>query len=371
MTTLCLNMIVKNEARVIGRCLDSIRPFIQAWAIVDTGSSDGTQDLIRDHLKDLPGELVERPWKNFGHNRSEAIELAGTRADYLIFIDADNQLVAPEGWRLPELKADLYTLLLKDGESFYHRASLAATRLPWHYSGVLHEYLDCSEPYEPDVLEGPYIRVNTDGARSQDPMKFQKDATLLEVALVEEPGNTRYAFYLAQSYRDAGQLLKALEAYQRRAAMGGWDEEIWYALLEVAKLSERLERPEDRVVQAYLNAHQARPSRAEALCYLARYYRLRQQYTQAFRFAKEATAIPRPSDILFLDDSVYTWRALDEYSIAAYWIGQYALSKTLCERLLLEGRAPKSERTRILENLNYSLQILGLPKIAVDQKLNS
>ena len=127
---------------------------------------------------------------------------------------------------------------------------------------------------------------------------------------------------------------------------------------------------EDIVMQAYLKAHHARPSRAEALCYLARYCRLRHWYSQAFRFAKEAASIPRPPDILFLDDSVYSWRALDELSILDYWTGQYALSKTLGERLLLEGRAPQDERARIVENLNFSLKVLGLPLIPVDPKKN-
>ena len=52
---LCLSMIVKNEAAVIARCLASVRPCIGAWAIVDTGSSDGTQALIRGLMADLPG----------------------------------------------------------------------------------------------------------------------------------------------------------------------------------------------------------------------------------------------------------------------------------------------------------------------------
>ena len=57
----CLNMIVKNEAPVIARCLASVRPFIDYWVIVDTGSTDCTQDAIRTAMADLPGELHERP----------------------------------------------------------------------------------------------------------------------------------------------------------------------------------------------------------------------------------------------------------------------------------------------------------------------
>jgi glycosyltransferase involved in cell wall biosynthesis len=79
--TICLNMIVKDEAPVIRRCLATVRPFIDFWVIVDTGSRDGTQAIISEFLQDLPGELIERPWVDFAHNRSEALAAARDKAD--------------------------------------------------------------------------------------------------------------------------------------------------------------------------------------------------------------------------------------------------------------------------------------------------
>src|SRR6187399_3263414 len=85
--SVCLTMIVKNETAVVERCLRSVRPFVDCWSIVDTGSTDDTPRLIAAALADLPGELHERPWSDFGHNRTEALALARGRADYSLVID--------------------------------------------------------------------------------------------------------------------------------------------------------------------------------------------------------------------------------------------------------------------------------------------
>src|SRR5437773_11134677 len=110
LSTLCLNMFWTDEAHVIRRCLDSVRSHLANWTIVDTGSTDGTQEIIRSHLRDLPGELHERPWRDFGTNRSEAIALARGKADYILVMDADNVLRTPPGYRFGDLGGDAYYL---------------------------------------------------------------------------------------------------------------------------------------------------------------------------------------------------------------------------------------------------------------------
>ena len=145
--TVCLCMIVKNEAPVIARCIASVRPVITHWVIVDTGSTDGTQDIIRRELAGLPGKLYERPWKDFAHNRSEALELARPHGDYTLIIDADDTLDLPPDIRLPLLGEDCYTVDIRDGTLHYQRKQLVSNRLRWFYRGVLHEFIDSDGPH--------------------------------------------------------------------------------------------------------------------------------------------------------------------------------------------------------------------------------
>jgi glycosyltransferase involved in cell wall biosynthesis len=358
MTTICLNMIVKNEAHVIRRSLESVRPIIDTWCILDTGSTDGTQDLIREYLKDIPGELHEAPWKGFGASRTEAIELAKNMADYLLFIDADDEMILPKGFKLPSLKADAYYIQHRLVELGFLRMDLVATRCPWKYVGVLHEFIESDVVRPAEVLKGPVTLERREGARSQDPRKYERDSEMLEQALVEEPGNARYAFYLGQSRQDAGQNELALEAYRRRVAMGGWAEEVYVALLRVARLLETLGRAESEVVPAFLEAYQFRPQRLESLVGLAAYYRKREKYHLALLFAERGLKHHRPADILFVDEECHAWRCLDEFAVSASWAGRHRDALQACERLLTEGHLPLAEVKRIRANWDFEAKLI-------------
>ena len=212
---LCLSMIVKNEAPVIRRCLDSVRPFIDHWIIVDTGSTDGTQDIIRTALADVPGTLVERPWVDFAHNRTEALDLARPHGDYTIVIDADDELIVPAGFVMPHLDAPGYSLQIHDTTMRYPRTQLFKNTLPWRYRGVLHEFAECKDLVWTGTLPIA-MRRGHDGARRRDEMTYVRDAKVLEKALEKEKDPfliSRYTFYLAQSYRDFAEHRKALKYF--------------------------------------------------------------------------------------------------------------------------------------------------------------
>jgi glycosyltransferase involved in cell wall biosynthesis len=370
--SICLSMIVKNEAPVIGRCLASLRPIIDRWVIVDTGSSDGTQDAIRTLMADIPGELHERPWQDFAHNRNEALDLAIRHGDYVLIIDADDFLEFEPGFQMPALHADSYKLQTIDTSITYLTVQMVRSALPWRWRGVLHEFLACEEARTSDLLEGLKIRRNHDGARRLDPETYKRDARVLEAALQTETDpfmRARYQFYLAQSYRDCGEEEKAAQAYLQRAELGFWDEEIFYSLYTAAKLQERLGRPFEQVMATYMRACEAVPSRAEALHGASRYCRNSGRYREGFEIAKRGVELREPPGALFAEPWIYEYGLLDELAVNAYWAGAYRDSLRACERILSERMCPEAERERIEANVAFARQELAFGKMAGDPGL--
>jgi len=352
--TICLGMIVKNEAHIIQRCLESVKPYIDYWVICDTGSTDGTQQLIRDCLRDIPGELIERPWVNFGHNRTEVFQYAKEKADYIWVIDADDYLVGSVDFS--HLEKDVYSLHYYLGDLKYTRPQLFNNSLDWKYVGVVHEYADCSQVKTHEILLGEYwIQAGHEGSRNLDPNKYLKDALLLEAALTTDPHNTRYLFYLGQSYYSAGQYAQALEAYNKRIAVGGWEEEVFQAYYHRGQCEILLNKPSETIIETLLHAYHIRPTRAESLHALLKYCREHQLYYLGYMIGKFAQMIPLPTrDILFVEQGVYEYRILDEFAICAYWCGKYQDAYNAISKLLADNLFPESYRTRILENQQFT-----------------
>ena len=356
--SICLAMIVKNEAPVIRRCIDSVKPLITHWVIVDTGSTDGTQDIIRQHMSGIPGTLHERPWRDFAHNRSEALRLARPHGDYSLIIDADDALELTPGFQMPPLLSDCYMFDIADVGISYGRKQLVSNRLKWFYRGVLHEFIDSDGPHSTGHL--PIVmRRNHDGARRRDPNTYRRDAEVLERALRTEKDpflKTRYTFYLAQSYRDCGEPQQALERYLQRSRLGGWQEEVFVSLYQAAKLKEQLGHPDEDVIAAYEAATAAAPWRAEADHGASMFCRLRNLYEQGYAFAKRSLGKPIPEGGLFVEPWIYEVALLDEFSVNAYWAGHYEESLDACIDALGTGKLTSDDAQRIAANARFAVE---------------
>ncbi|MEU4170018.1 glycosyltransferase [Streptomyces sp. NPDC026665] len=353
--TICLCMIVKNESRVIERCLGSVRDLIDTWVISDTGSTDGTQDLVRAALAGIPGELHEDPWVDFGHNRTRNIRHARGRADFLLTVDADH--VLRQDAPLPPLTATSY-MLRYDTPGTQHRFKhLMRGDRDWRYEGVTHEYPCTDEPDVQENLDALVIEDHADGGCRSD--KFERDARLLRGELERDPANTRTVFYLANTERDLGNAEEAIALYERRAAMGGWPEEVYCSLLEAGLL--KAERTGDwpGAMDAFSRAWEARPQRLEACYELASRLRVQGRHHTAHALLGASLDRPEPDDLLFTRSWVYRWGLLFEYSITAYWVGDHLGSVRACDRLLALPDLPEAVRRQTGINREFSVQRLA------------
>ncbi|MEA1833890.1 glycosyltransferase family 2 protein [Methylobacterium durans] len=364
--TIGLTMIVKNEAAVILRCLESVRPLVDYMLIEDTGSTDGTQDLVRDYFRreGIRGEVRDVPWRDFAHNRTVGLELLRQRAeiDYALIIDADEIIVLEDGFDVDAFKSslseDLYHVRIVFPPIVYHRPQLLKNHKGFEYRGVLHEYVEGPpEGFSAGTARGFHMLSSPSGARSMDPKKYHRDAALLRDALRKEKDPfliSRYTFYLAQSLRDSGKKEQALRHYLKRATLGYWIEEVYISLYEAALLKEALGYAPADVIGSYLAAYERVPGRAEALHGAVRYCRINDLFHQGYLIGAAAAAIPRPEGGLFVKDWIYEYGLLDELSVVAYWTGRYAECLEMSLRLLTEGKLPAHERPRIEQNADFA-----------------
>tara|TARA_Y100001938_G_C8095668_1_gene437978 strand:- start:780 stop:2054 length:1275 start_codon:yes stop_codon:yes gene_type:complete len=364
-------MIVKDEHHVIERCLESVHPFIDRYDITDTGSTDGTQEIIKNFFesKGIPGEVHQSDWKGFGKSRTESLQNAKkSGVDYAWVIDADDTLEGSleEGLKFMEkTKFSSYSMRITRGENFtWWRNQIFKLADDWKYVGILHEYADVPDRENKQMaqLPGPYgVHARTEGARNvgiKPEEKYRKDAQLLEDAITNpsnpdyEPHNDRYHFYLAQSYFDCHDYRNAMKWYDKRAAMGNWQEEVYYSIFRSAMCSGLLNEQFETTTLKFMEAWNFRPNRAEPLHQLSRVFRLNNKPRLAYLYASMGAKIPFPSeDILFIAGDVYEWQMLDELSATAFYVGQLdeglAATNTLIERL---DKIPNTEHDRIRSN---------------------
>jgi len=320
-------MIVKNEAAVIERALLSAKPFISTWLIVDTGSTDTTKEIIERVMSDISGTLVERPWVNFGHNRSEALALCDPHMDWAIMLDADDNLAGTpppsELWNRAEI--DGIAIRIQHGPIWHQRVHIFRTRIGWCYEGVLHEYPRCKSKPQARLAILPqttYMVTRCEGARSQDPDKYKKDAALLEIEVQRNPTDSRSLFYLAQSYRDAGRKQDAISTYLRYIDINGsWAHERYMAYVNLITLSDDTSK---HMAWAWA-AVELCPQRLEAQFTVLTIRRQKGLPPTHEAFALATVSKNRKIDTggLFVNPSIYEWGLDDELAVIAFATGHY------------------------------------------------
>jgi hypothetical protein len=256
--TICLNMIVKNESKIIRETLEKLSSKIKFdyWVICDTGSTDNTIEVIKTFFKEkrIPGEMFQHEWKDFGHNRTMALVCAYKKTDYVLIFDADDEICGD--FKLPDtLEHDEYMFQFGNmiDHNIYGRILMVNNHKRWVYVGVLHEVIVPHE-HQPTryIISGNYYTVSgrCGDRNTNNPDKYLKDAKILEKAYHEciEKNDTlynRYAFYCANSYKDYGDFENAIIWYKKTLTHDNWNQEKYHCCVQLYNCYQQLNQPEN------------------------------------------------------------------------------------------------------------------------------
>lgn len=234
--TVALALIVKDEAAILPITLPTYRGLIDSFTILDTGSTDGTGEVALELLGDLPGDVYETEWVDYGTARTRALELARGTADWVFMPDADMTCQTHPNLRAwldddPDPSVDAWRVEIEEGGTIWQRPLLLRGDQEWRYEFPYHEYLDTSGRLERSLL-GITLRH---GLRQKPSSRFNAGAELLRP--LAEQGEPRAQFYLAECLRFAGRTDEAIAAYHIRAQNDdGFVEEQFYSAYQEARL---------------------------------------------------------------------------------------------------------------------------------------
>ena len=345
-----LVMIVKDGLKDdLVSCLTSLREYVGWWTVLDTGSTDGTQDVVREIMAGVPGELHEEPFVNFGSARSRAFAHAHDKAEWLIATDADMTWSIEDGY-VPTPDRDAYLVEMGNGGPFRWKLPLILSgRIAWRSVGAVHEYtarLD-GGGYETGDAH-PHVRLSY--PERVDAGKPAWQLSMLDEEYARDPENERTVFYRAQCLREVGRYAESREMYQKRATMGGFDAEVYYSRFQAATLAPTW--PE-RLAEL-LAVYEYRPHRMEALAVICRDLNATDHHRTVWALTSSVYVngeIPPTTDVGFVHYNCWDWNIHFERSIAAWWVGEYDEGRRLCERLLADPKLPPDMRAATERNL--------------------
>jgi glycosyltransferase involved in cell wall biosynthesis len=369
-------MIVKNESKIIERMLNSIYPFVDSLCICDTGSTDNTVELIHKFAeeKNITNYLVyTEPFQNFEYNRTHALHKClelPTLPTYILLIDADMVLQFGKKLELEQLKQglcvqtpqpDVY-FINQGHDAFYYknarmlRAALLLDEEKPSYMGVTHEYLNIpGNRIYVDILKDILFIIDIgDGGAKQD--KFERDIRLLKGGLEKDPNNTRYMYYLANSYKDTGDWENARDMYEKCVKSNGWVEERWQAHYQLGK-GHLAHGNRAEAVHNWLQGYQLLPNRLENVYELIKHYRETSQNVLAYTFYKIAAnteSIKKPPIFLFLENDVYDYKIYYELSVFGYYYNPDKIdlahhSSNVLKRVLV----PENIHANMMQNYQF------------------
>jgi glycosyltransferase involved in cell wall biosynthesis len=301
-------MIVRDEEKLLGRCLDS---FAGAWdelVIIDTGSKDRTEEIARSR-----GARVQRftacigedgRMRDFALARNHGVDLA--TGDYILWMDADDVL-QPGG--VERLRAaatrgvPALQVTIRWNKDSWLQTRLFKNQPQNRFVGRIHEYPRINGKAEKDrevIVQHLPDKTGKEGST-------ERNLRLLELEVREDPANLRALFHLGNALRLSKRFDEAILRYTQYLAIGSTFHSEKYMCAQYLAACLFLQGKWREAIDAGWRALRIDPRYAETHCLIADCYGELREYTYSRQWYRSALACgaPPPDAVLFVDVTKY------------------------------------------------------------------
>lgn len=390
MGKLALNFICKNESHVIERMLNSAKSITDLIVVNDTGSTDGTQDIIKKFGKEnnIPTYVFERSFDNFENSRNHAMEKLRDvvkeldwNADEVhgYWFDCDEQLIIEKEFNKNQFTKDLYMINTYIGQMKYTRNTFFRVSKPFRWYGPVHEFIVCDDKsITSGLADNIVVNVKMEGNswKGDIPAKYKSHAFELEKYIDENRKDPRWIFYTAQSYHDSAstsdkleneeRLRRSIKYYNERInRTDGYAEEVYYSQYRIGTIMASLEKPWSETHQALLKAYSIDPLRGESIKTIIDYYLKVGEWHNAYLYSKFAKVNfhgknPYPKRLLFVDQTLYEWKFLEAHAATSFYSGRMEEAKANYQEILqIQKKRPELFTEKDIEKIKLNGQFFN------------
>jgi len=353
MASIACLIMCKDEKERIVTTLNSAKDWVSMFIVFDTGSSDGTQDIIRNWCEKNHKELhmIEGKFADFSVSRNALLDFSDKfNAEYQLLMDSSDELKTGKELQSfcnqnSQSKNPYTGFLIKqvwfcgNSTQSYFNVRLVKARHKWRYRGQTHEYIYSPEVEDVKPLKIPHIILYQDRTLDNNKSfpRFSRDRALLWNEYNKNPKDQRTIFYMSQTMGCLGQLDLSYKYYKIRSRLGGFDEEVFHSLMRCGDISRLLKHYDEEAISWYTNAF-AFLQRAEPLLYLADMFRAKGKWAVSYMYMKMATLLDFPSNaILFVDRDAYDYKRWTMMAVITFKYSRQVENQELKAKLIGES----------------------------------
>lgn len=352
--SLCL--IVKNEEKVLSRCLENAARFADEIIIVDTGSTDKTKEIA----KRFTDKVFDFVWINdFSAARNFAF--AKAEMDYQMWLDADDVIPEQSVNEINELKKtldnDVEIVTMKYVLSFDQNNNPAfhSTRERLFKKSKNYQWIDPVHECIPLVGNIQYTDIEIWHQKEKTDILSTRNIDIYKA--LEESGkefSSRQLYYYARELKDHNETDKAIIFFEKFLASGsGWIEDLISCCQQLA-IEYKNNGNKEKVLPTLLKSFEYDIPRPEICCELGYYYKDKQDYKHAFKWFDLAANLPNHHSVGFVFSDYSGYIPNIEACVCLSFLGEYKKANDYNEKAALS----KPDCLSVKQNRDYLRELI-------------